>query len=408
MSVFGVYSEVGQLRKVIVHRPDASLEHVTCTNQKPSQSEDALWAKKAGEEHDIFVSLLRDQNVEILYLDSLLEQTLSYPDARDWLLDRRIQPVRMGPSLSRDIREWLDEVPSKILTDILTGGITFARLPFKTDDPVATALDPDAFVLPPLPNQMFTQDASSWIYNGVSLNPIGPCARKGESDNVAAVYHFHPSFEEALINIWWGLDKDLYGNVSLQGSDVMVLGHGIVAIAMGSHTTSRAVSELASALLSRAEVEEVIAIKMPPRFAQSRFDFAFNMCSPDLALVCKPITDGITCYSIRMSNETNKLVIEKLRQHLVEVMRRALRLKKLRTIDIDGCNGITSDSRSQNASVLVIKPGIVASYASETETNALLGAAGVDVLPFETSELSRSGGGPRRLACAVLRGPLLN
>ena len=408
MSAFGVHSEVSQLRKVIVHRPDASLEHGICTSHKSLQFEDVLWAKRAREEHDVFVSLLREQNVEILYLDSLLEQTLDYPDARDWLLDRRIQPVQLGPSLSCDIREWLDEVPSKMLTNILTGGITFARLPFKPDDPIATVLDPDAFVLPPLPNQIFTQDASSWIFNGVSLNPIGQCARKGESDNVAAVYHFHPSFEEALIKIWWGLDKDLCGNVSLQGSDVMVLGHGIVAIAMGSHTTSRAVSELASALLTRAEVEEVIAVKMPPQFAQSRFDFAFNMCSPDLALVCKPIADGTTCYSIRMSNRTNKLAIEKLGQHLVEVMRRALRLKKLRTIDIDGCNKITSDGHNQNASVLVIKPGIVASYASETETNALLDAAGVEVLPIETSKLSRSGGGPRRLACAVLRGPLLN
>lgn len=393
MSAVGVFSETDQLRKVIVHRPEVGPVDAMGDHREQIQ------AKKARNEHDTFTDVLRSYGVEVLYLDTLLEQTIGYPDARDWLLDRRLPPKRLGPDLTRDVRAWLNELPSKELAILLTSGMTLDKLPIKPTDPITAMLEPDTPVLLPLPKQIFTQDTSSWIFDGVSLNFMGSLERQGESDNVAAIYHFHPTFEATPFKFWWGLDREAYGSGSLHGCDILVLRHGVIAIATGDHTTPQAVTELARALISHAGINEVIVVKIPAPFKQIHLDVAFSMCGPDLATVCKPIADAITCYSIRMIGPEDRLIIQKLQEHFVEVMRRALGLKKLRTITMEPYD----NSNTPQGGTLVIKPNVVASYKSNIQINARLRAAGVDVVIIDASILCRDGSGPQRLVCTIRR-----
>lgn len=390
MSALGVFSETGQLRQVIVHRPEVGPASVM------DGSREEMRAEKARNEHDTFTKLLRSYDVEVLYIDTLLEQTIMYPDARDWLLDRRLQPRRLGSGLTSDVRAWLNELSSKELANILTSGVTLGQMPITPTDPITTMLEPDTFVLPPLPGQIFTQDTSSWIFNGVSLNPMGSPERQGESDNVAAIYHFHPTFEATPFKFWWGLDKESSGPVSLYGRDILVLGHDAIAIATSDHTTPQAVAELARALINHAYINEVIIVKMPTSFSQIHLDMVFSMCGPDLAIVCQPIADAITCYSIQLAGPEAQLVVKELQQHFLEVVRHELGLKKLRTISVE------VDDNSQN-SILVIKPNVVISFESNAGINTLLRAAGVEVVMVETSGLYGNGIGPRRLVCPTLR-----
>lgn len=406
MSAYGVHSEIGRLRKVIVHRPDARLENIAPNN--PSQNISALWAKRACKEHDMFVQALREKGVEILYLDHLLEHVLKLADARDWLLDRRVSPHHLGPELARDVRLWLDDVPAKELALILTGGVTKAQLPFKTSGSIADIMEADDHILPPLPNQMFTQDTSSWIYEGMTLNPIGSPARRGEGDNIAAVYHFHPKFEGAPVKIWWGLEKKLPNYAALQGGDILVLGQSKIAIAMGTRTTAKAVTELTEILIHSGSVEEVIIIKLPRQFETYHLDMFFSLCGPDLAIVCKPVADSVTCYSAHRAPRSGKLKIEKKRAHLVEIMRRALGIKKLRTINTEITDGAGHDGHCSHGGVLVVEPEIVISYESDITTNQQLTDAGIETIPIETCELSRSGGAPRRLVCTARRDPFVD
>jgi arginine deiminase len=404
MARFGVHSDIGLLEKVLLHRPDVELERVTSENAADLNFEDVLWGDRAREEHDALAQLLREQGVQTLFLNTLLEETLNLSDARDWLLDRRVHPRQLGTGLALDMREWLDTISSKQLCEILTGGIKLVELPFRPAGVTASLMEPDDFVLAPLPNQFFMNDSSSWIYNGVTLNPLAPQARQAEVDNVAAVYHFHPEFDESVFNIWWGLDMELRNNVALVGGNIVVAGDSTVVIATGKNTTPQALAELSRALIKGRSVKQIIAVKMPGGLNEMPFKLAFNLCREDLALVRRPLVDKFRCFSVKPGKNGGHLDVTPLNQDFLDVMRDTLGLKKLHIIDIDGIGD--EDGRWSTASgFLTVKPGTVISYERNTLINARLRDHGVNVLPLPASELARCSGGPQRLACPLMRAP---
>src|SRR5581483_10153305 len=199
----GVHSEIGRLREVMVHRPDLSLQRLTPENCRSLLFDDVLWVKKARQEHDAFVDALRERGVAVLDFGTLLAETMADAEARAWLLDRRLAPGTVGADVSDELRTWLEEVPAEWLSHHLIGGITRAELPREAKGLLARTLEPHDFLLPPLPNQLFTRDTSCWIYGGVSINPMFWPARRPEAANVAAVYRFHPRFKKTGFEIWW-------------------------------------------------------------------------------------------------------------------------------------------------------------------------------------------------------------
>lgn len=201
MNRYGVYSEVGKLRRVLVHRPDLSLQRLTPSNMRELLFDDVLWVKRAREEHDRFVEGLRAHGIEVLLVSDLLADTVSDPEARKWVLDRKLTPNQVGLTASLELRPWFDEMDAAQLATLLIGGLTYRELPRELQSLASEAARPDDFVLPPLPNQLFTRDTSYWIYNGVTLNPMYWPARRWETLNIAAIYRFHPDFQDADLEI---------------------------------------------------------------------------------------------------------------------------------------------------------------------------------------------------------------
>lgn len=237
MAPYGVYSEVGKLRKVLVHRPDLSLKRLTPENAHDLLFDDVLWVKKARWEHDVFVDQMRSRGIEVLLVGDLLTETLNDPSARGWLLDRKITPNELGLTLSQEMRAWLSEMDAPTLAIYLTGGLTFSELPRDFKAMEVMIAQPSDFVLFPLPNQLFTRDTSCWIYNGVTLNPMYWPARRQETLNIAAIYRFHPAFRDAQFEYWYGdVDQD-HGKAHVEGGDVMPIGNKVVIIGMGERTT---------------------------------------------------------------------------------------------------------------------------------------------------------------------------
>src|SRR5689334_8509614 len=224
----GVHSETGRLREVLVHRPDLSLQRLTPENCRALLFDDVLWVKKARQEHDAFVDALRERGVTVRDFGTMLAETMAIPEARAWLLDRRLAPGTVGTDVAQELRLWLDEVPADWLSHHLIGGITRAELPEQPRGLFARSLEPQDFLLPPLPNQLFTRDTSCWIYGGVSVNPMFWPARRREAYNVGAIYRGHPMFADADFEFWYpqqGDDGRLstsdFGLASLEGGDVM-------------------------------------------------------------------------------------------------------------------------------------------------------------------------------------------
>jgi len=170
MSKYGVHSEVGKLRKVIVHRPGLEMRRLTPGNCQELLFDDVIWARKARQDHDAFVDLMRAEfGITVWRVHELLEDVVKDPEGRAYILDRKLIPNEVGVGGTVELRAWMDEMDPVKLVAHLIGGVAVAELPDDFRKFVEKAYAGTDFVLPPLPNQLFTRDSSNWIYNGVTV-----------------------------------------------------------------------------------------------------------------------------------------------------------------------------------------------------------------------------------------------
>jgi len=292
-TVLGTHSEVGKLHTVMVHRPDLAHERLSPTNCHELLFDDVIWVRRARQEFDAFVDLMRERGADVLLLHELLAQTLEDHDARDWLLSRRIRPEEVTLMFAEPIREWLNEMPADQLATRMTGGVTVLELPDEIRSAIGSALRQTDFVLPPLPNQLFTRDTSAWIYGGVSINPMFWPARQLETLNVEAIYRFHPRFRDAGFRIWFGGSDHDWGLARLEGGDIMPAGDGVVLVGLGERSTARAVSILARNLFDAGAARLVIGARMPRERAAMHLDTVFTFCDRNLATLYEPVVSQI-------------------------------------------------------------------------------------------------------------------
>ncbi|MGV8950152.1 MAG: arginine deiminase [Cypionkella sp.] len=403
----GAYSEVGKLREVIVHRPDLSLQRLTPDNCKALLFDDVLWVKKARQEHDVFVDAMRERGVNVRDQGEMLAETVAIPDARAWLLDRRVDEAAVGADLVGEMRGWLDEMPAVELARFLVGGVARAELPFKPAGLAGRTMEPQDFVLPPLPNQLFTRDSSCWIYNGVTVNAMYWPARRPEAINLAAIYKFHPRFAGAAFETWWDGADAAPGIATLEGGDVMPLADGVVLVGMGERTTPQAVSMLASRLFAAGAAKQIIAALMPRDRSFMHLDTIFTFCDRDLVTIYPPVVDRIRAFSLRPGKTPGALDIVEEAKPFVEVVQQALGLDKLRIIATGG-DGYEAEREQwdDGNNLLALEPGVVIGYDRNVFTNTLLRHAGIEVITVESSELGRGRGGSHCMSCPISRDPL--
>ncbi len=263
MSKFYVGSEIGQLRRVLVHRPRRALTHLTPSNCHDLLFDDVLAVERAGEEHDAFTQTLRDQGVEVLLLTNLLAETLAIPEAKDWLLNTQISNYRFGHTFANDVRCYLSDFPNQELAKILTGGLAFCEMPIQSSSMVPAMHNPTDFIIEPLPNHLFTRDTSCWVYGGVSINPMAKVARQRETNHLRAIYRWHPTFAGQDFVKYYGDEERAYDRSTIEGGDVLVIGKGAVLVGMSERTTPQGVEQLASSLFKHGEAKQVIALELP-------------------------------------------------------------------------------------------------------------------------------------------------
>ncbi|MCU1603106.1 MAG: arcA [Frankiales bacterium] len=390
----GVTSEVGRLRSVLLHRPGAELSRLTPRNNDQLLFDGIPWVGRAQEEHDAFAQALRDRGVEVLYLQQLLAEALEVAEARADVVHSAVAPTMVGPTLATTLRHWLLDLPADELAQHLIAGLTHDELP-ATEGVVARLAGPHEFVVPPLPNVLFTRDSSVWVGDQVAVASPSMRARQREASLTRAIYSHHPRFADAQL-LYGGSREEAW----FEGGDVLLLSPGVVAVGVGQRTTPAGVEAFALRAFAAGVAHTVLAVPIAQERATMHLDTICTMVDRDAVVMFPAVADSLAAWTITADGIAGP-------EPFLIAAAKAMELDELRVVDT-GLDPVTAEREQwdDGNNTLAVAPRLAVAYERNIETNQRLVEAGIDVIAISGSELGSGRGGPRWMSCPISRDPL--
>jgi arginine deiminase len=398
-----VTSEIGALKKVMLHRPGKEVENLVPEYLGRLLFDDIPYIKVAVEEHDAFAQLLRHNGVEVLYLenlaaDAICNDTIKTEFINEFLTESGIVSKKVFDAL----KEYLIKMPPQELIYTVMAGIRKEVVSLNGDNLLSElAGDEYAFYLDPMPNLYFTRDPAAAIGRGISINRMNTEARRRETLFIKYIYKYNPLFSGQDIPLWYNRDN----RFSIEGGDQLVLSSSTIAIGCSERTSPEGIESFASNLFDEhEEFKRILVFDIPKCRAFMHLDTVFTMIDFDKFTIHPGISPTLQVFEIT-KGDNGGLNIKNENTSLKEALKKALHLPAVQLIECGGGDRIIAGREQWNdgSNTLAIAPGTVITYDRNYVTNDILDTNGIKVLPIKSSELSRGRGGPRCMSMPLNR-----
>ncbi|WP_203649058.1 arginine deiminase [Secundilactobacillus yichangensis] len=402
-----VTSEIGKLDVVMLKRPGAEVENFTPEMMPRLLFDDIPYLPIAQKEHDNFADTLRDNGVEVLYLEKLVVEALDAggSDVKAAFLDKMLVESGYAAGMIHHVlKDYLSSMTTTEMIVKIMAGVRKNELDFVPRDLVSAAEEQDyPFFMDPMPNLYFTRDPAASLGDGLSINHMTFPARQRESFFMETIINYHPRFANQGLHVW--RDRDQPGRI--EGGDELVLSDTVIAIGVSERTSAHAIEDIARRLFEhKSGFEKVLAIRIPHNHAMMHLDTVFTMINHDQFTVHPGILgEGgqIDTWTITEDKDGELHVDHHL--DLKQVLKDVLNLDEIDLIPTGGGDPLIADREQWNdgSNTLAIAPGVVVTYNRNYVSNQVLRDHGLKVLEVLSSELSRGRGGPRCMSMPLVR-----
>lgn len=405
MDLLNVKSEIGRLKKVLVHRPGGELENLTPKWLDHLLFDDIPWLSLAVKEHDAFADVLRSKDVEVIYLADLVAETLdSSGEIKQKFINQFIQEANVtSETLALVIKDYLNSFKStKAMVEQTMAGVKKIELPNFIKRTLSDYIRDYPFVMDPMPNLYFTRDPFSIIDTGIMINKMFSSNRSRETIYAEYIFKYHPVYKNPSPILY---NRD---NISsIEGGDVLLLNEKVIAIGVSQRTHPAAVERLAKNIFynSNSSFEKILALDIPKSRSFMHLDTAFTQVDYGKFVVHHELANSVKIYELtRDSVNYGKLIVKPLEKKLNKVLEECLK-RDITLIPCGGQDVISSDREqwSDAANTLAIAPGEVIVYERNHITNNILNQHNIKINVIPSSELSRGRGGPRCMSMPFLR-----
>ena len=396
-----VYSEIGKLKKVLLHRPGKELENLMPEYLDRLLFDDIPYLKIAQQEHDAFANIFRENGAEVVYLEDLVVESLINDEVNSKFIDEYIEEAGIKEDRETGILKeyFLSFSDKKDMVLKMMEGIRKSEIKDYRGPGLADFLSNQyPFIIDPMPNLYFTRDPFAALGSGVSIHKMMTATRNRETLFGKYIFNYHPTYKDTK------LFYDRTEDYSLEGGDILVLNKETIAVGISQRTNPNAIEKFANIILTEeSSFKKVIAIDIPKTRAFMHLDTVFTMVDYDKFTIHPNIKSDIVVYVLKKVD--GKMDITEERGTLEQVLEKELNIDKIKLIKCGGDSVIDASREQWNdgSNTLCISPGEVIVYSRNYVTNKILEEEGIKIHIMPSSELSRGRGGPRCMSMPLIR-----
>ena len=404
MNSINVYSEIGPLKRVMLHRPGGELENLMPEHLDRLLFDDIPYLKEARREHDEFAALLKSRGCEVVYLQDLTAEAIADSEVRKQFISDFINETGVKTSWEMDfLTEYFSSLGTKELIEAMCAGVrksVAGEAENQSLGSLLSLLENDyPFLTDPMPNLYFTRDPFASVGSGVTIHRMRNHVRTRESLFGRYIFSYHPLYKNT--RVWY----DRTEVSSLEGGDILVLSEEVIAIGISQRTSERAIEKFSAQVLGEESTfKKVLAFNIPKERSFMHLDTVFTMVDKDKFTVHPNILNEISVFVITR-DPTDRIRITQDTGSLEDILKRHLQLDKVTLIRCGRKSKVDAAREQWNdgSNTLCIAPGEVVVYERNVLTNQLLEENGVKIYPIDGAELSRGRGGPRCMSMPLVR-----